>query len=198
MDATMFVENPVRNVRKAAISMRSFKHLFLIAMMSLPMTSCASADCELHNALSRAPSPDGKWVATFFDNVCGAGFVTNSFSSVELTLPNEPNSRDPSDVRTVFAMDDLVDPKIAAVTWTGSRTLQVTIPNDAWIGEQKSTFADVAISYKYVPDDPIERECLNRLRSLSIKKTYEELQKQDRDADMARCRAEGGPKPPLQ
>jgi hypothetical protein len=44
--------------------------------------------------------------------------VTNSFSSVELMRPNGTNLPDPADARTVFAMDHLVDPKIAAIAAT--------------------------------------------------------------------------------
>jgi hypothetical protein len=171
---------------------RCIKYLPLIVMIFLPVTARAAEDCELHEALSRATSPDGAWVAIFFDNVCAAGWVTNAFSSVEIMRPDETNSRDPSIARTVFEMDDFADRKIAAVTWTGSRTLQVTIPNDAWVDAQETAFGDVTISYKYVPDDPAERMCLIRMRSLSI----EQMQKLGpRDAYIARCRAEGTPKP---
>jgi hypothetical protein len=58
-DATMAVECPVRIERKAASSLRSFKHLLLIVMISLAMTASAAADCELHEALSGATSLDG-------------------------------------------------------------------------------------------------------------------------------------------
>jgi hypothetical protein len=68
-------------------------------------------------------------------------------------------------------------------------SLQVTIPNDAWIGEQRSEFADVTISYKFVPDDPVERACRAHLRSGSI----DEQQKWG-PAYVAKCRAEGGAK----
>jgi len=194
----MRTEKPtVRNKHKATSSMRLFRHLLLVIFISLPMTtSDLAADCELHEALSRATSSDGKWVAIFFDNVCGGGFVTTSFSSVELIRPNDMNLTNPSDGRTVFAMEDLVDPKIAAVTWVGPRNLQLTIPNDAWIDEQESTFADVTISYRHVPDDAIGRECLNRLRVLLRSLSIDELQRQPtRDEYIARCRSEGGLKP---
>jgi hypothetical protein len=190
--AAMTTQYFIRNKRKAASGMllRPIRRLSLIVTILLPMTACAAKDCELHEALSRGASPDGTWVAIFFDNVCAAGFVTIAFSSVELMRPNETNSRNPSTARTVFSMDGFVDPKVAAVTWTGPRTLQVTISNDAWVGTQESAFADVTISYKYMPDDPIERACLNRMRSLSAN----ELQKLGtRDAYIARCRAEGTP-----
>jgi hypothetical protein len=191
----MAVKSPIRNERRAPSGMllRFLKHLPLIMMISPAMTAGAVADCELHEPRSRATSPDGKWVATFFDNVCGAGFVTIVFSSVELAPANEMNSRNPS-TPNVFEMDDFADPKIAAVTWTGPRALQITVPNNAWIDEQESTFAGVTISYKYVPDDPIERARINRLYCSSIKETYEKQHEEPTPAYIARCGAEGGPK----
>jgi hypothetical protein len=129
-----------------------------------------TSGCEQRNRLVQAASPDDAWVATFYYNVCSHGaFVTTVTDTVEITRPNEEAAWTPS-AATVFGMDDLAlgAEKPLAVTWTGLRNLEVTIPNDAWAGEQQTAYADVTITYKYLPDEPIERACLKQWRALLI------------------------------
>src|SRR5258708_40091887 len=122
-------------------------------------------NCEQRQVLSQAMSPDGAWVATLYNNICSDGaFVTTISDSVEVTRRNEPATPMPVAGRTVFGMDDHPDgvPKPLAVRWTAQRGLEITIPNDALAGNQEVAFADITISYKYIPDDPAERAGLKK------------------------------------
>jgi hypothetical protein len=78
-------------------------------------------------------------------------------------------------------------------TWTAPRGLEITLPNDASVGTQKQAFGDIAISYRYIPDDPLERACLRKWRSLP----FDERQQYDyvngvKDF-VATCRIESNP-----
>jgi hypothetical protein len=141
--------------------------------------------------LAQATSPNGAWVATIYNNVCRDGaFVTTVSDTVEITRSGQEAS--PVPIGVVFGMDDLPygAEKPLAVNWLGPQSLQITIPNDAWAGSQRSAFADVAISYKYVPDDPIERACLKQWRSLPTDGMVRQISYMD--TFLRRCRAEGG------
>ena len=87
--------------------------------------------------------------------------------------------------------------KPLAVTWTRQRNLEITIPNDAWAGKQQLAFADVIISYKYVPDDPVERACLKRWRSLPVEEMVRRSSSPSENISSFRasCHAAGDPKP---
>jgi hypothetical protein len=173
------------------------KPLFVAWLASaVVLASCCfrPPDCEIRQVLSQAPSPDGAWVATVYFNVCGA-CVTSDFYSVEVTPPDEPATPMPEAGRTVFGMDYSGAPKPFAVRWTAQRSLEITIPNDARAAKQEEAFADMTISYKYVPDDPAERACLRKWYSQSIDEQVRRNLSPNENLKVfvAKCRAEGGP-----
>jgi len=96
--------------------------------------------------------------------------------------------------RTVFGMDT-IHPKPLAVRWTAQRSLEVTIPNDALVGKQEIAFADITISYKYIPDDPVERACLKKWYSQPTDEQVRRMLSPNENLKVfvAKCRAEGGP-----
>jgi len=152
--------------------------------------------CEIRTILSQSEAPDHAWVATIWNSVCSDGwFVTTIDDTVEIRTPNEPAAPVPTGV--VFGMDDhpFGVQKTLAVRWIAPRSLEITIPNDAWAGVQKSTFGDVTITYKYVPDDPVERACLRVWRSLPTEEMVRRSQSPTDNikAFVAKCHAEGGP-----
>ena len=69
------------------------------------------------------------------------------------------------------------------------------MPNDAWAGTQESSYADVTISYKYVPDDPVERSFLKQWQSLPSEEwARRSFSPTDNiKAFLAKCHAEGSP-----
>jgi hypothetical protein len=155
-------------------------------------------NCEQRQVLSQAMSPDGAWVATLYNNICSDGaFVTEISDSVEVTRPNEPATPMPVAGRTVFGMDDrpFDVPKPLAVRWTAQRSLEITIPNDALVGKQEVAFADITISYKYVPDDPAERACLKKWYSQPTEEQVRRMLSPTENLKvfLAKCRAEGEP-----
>jgi hypothetical protein len=150
--------------------------------------------CEQRQVFAEAVSPDGSWVARFYQNVCGGGFGTTYIDdTVEVARPNEAAHPVPT-VGVVFEMQDHFydQPKPMALRWLSAREIEVTIPNDAWAGTQQSTFGDLVISYRYTPDDPIERTCLKQWRTLPT----EEMVRRSLSANenlkafLARCHAE--------
>jgi hypothetical protein len=174
----------------------------LIAAAVLAWSSNAMAfqppGCEQRKALSQATSPDGAWVATIFNNICNDGaFVTVISDSVEITRPDEQPAPIPR-AGVVFGMDDhpFDVPKALSVKWITPRSLEITVPNDAWAGKQESSYADVTISYKYVPDDPVERSCLKQWQSLpseeSVRRSFSPTD--NIKAFLAKCHAEGAPR----
>jgi len=153
-------------------------------------------ECEERQAFAESASPDGTWVARFYNNVCGGGLGTTSvFDTVEISHSNDPLRPLPT-AGVVFGMDDhpYDQPKPSALKWLSARQLEITIPNDASFGRQDTNFSDVTIIYKYVPDDPIERACLKRWRSLP---TEEMVRRnfsltENIKAFLAKCHADGG------
>jgi hypothetical protein len=153
--------------------------------------------CEQRQIFAEAGSPDGAWVARFYQNVCGGGFGTTYVDdTVEIARPNDAPHPVPA-VGVVFEMSDSFydKPKPMTLRWLNVRELEVTIPNDAWTGAQQSTFDDLFISYKYISDDPVERACLKQWRSLST----DEMVRRSSSATenmkvfLARCHTESAP-----
>lgn len=169
--------------------------LVLAILVYFMLRQAQPPGCEERKTLARATSSDGAWAATVYENVCSdGGFVTIASNTVEITPPNQKTSPFPSDDTMVFGTggDPVQGPM--ALRWTGPKNLEITLPNDAWIGRQKSSFADLTISYKYVPDDPAERACLKQWRSLP---SDEEVRRSLSPTEnirvfLAKCRAEGG------
>jgi hypothetical protein len=147
--------------------------------------------------LSKAASPDGAWVATIYNNICSDGvFVTVVSDTVEITRPGEQAAPIPA-AGVVFGMDDhpFDVERALSVKWIADRGLEITIPNDASAGRQDSSYADLTISYKYVPDDPVERRCLKQWRSLPTDEMVRRsLTPTDNiNAFLTKCRAAGAP-----
>jgi hypothetical protein len=154
------------------------------------------AGCEERERLARAMSPDGAWVATVYDNWwTDGGFVTEIFATVEITRPDEKTSSCPS-TGTVLAMDAVPTVGPIAVRWTAPRTLDISIPKNEQIGKQEPAYADVAISYRYAADDPVEAACWKRWQALpggegaKLQKGSDGIV--DAEAFLAKCRAEIG------
>lgn len=146
--------------------------------------------------MARAPSPDGLWIAAVYDSSwTDGGFVTTFTETVEIARPDEKASSCPS-AGTVFAMDAIDPHEPIALIWTGPRSLEITIPNDADVGTQTSAFEDLGISYKYVPDDPIERACWKQWRSLPSEEVVRLMSgpaaAENFDMFFAKCHAEAG------
>ena len=150
--------------------------------------------CEQRQVFAETPSPDSSWTARFYQNICGGGFGTTYVDdTVEIVRPNEAPHPLPT-VGVVFEMEDPAygQPRPMALKWLSERELEVTIPNNANAGTQQSTFADIAISYRYAPDDPIERACLKQWRALPTDETVRRNLSltENMKAFLARCQGE--------
>ncbi len=148
--------------------------------------------CEQHQVFAEAVFLDGSWVARFYQNVCGE-FGTYVDDTVEIARPNEAAPHVPTVGVVVFEMMDQPGPM--ALRWLNARELEVTIPNDVWAGGQQSSFADLTISYRYIPDDPVERACLKQWRSVPIEEMVRRSSSatENGKAFLARCVAESVP-----
>jgi hypothetical protein len=168
------------------------KRIISAFAFAVVLASCSDA-CEQRKVLAQAASPDGAWVATVYYNVCALGpLVTAVSDTVEVARPNEKPTPVPSPA-TVFGMDDYYDDnKPISVAWIGPRNLEITIPNDASAGKQDSAFADITISYKYMPDDPVERACLKQWRSLPVEEMVRRNSSSAENikAFLSKCKAE--------
>jgi hypothetical protein len=153
-------------------------------------SSFPPANCEQRKELMRAPSPDGAWVASFYYNVCSdGGFVTSYSDTVELARPNDPPTPGPTR-GLVFGMDHDRDDVPRGLTWTAPRRLAITIPNEAWIGGQNTSYRDVTIFYTYVPDDPVERACRNEWLSIPVvERDHRSQTPGERESFFAHCRS---------
>ena len=172
--------------------------VLIFSTLSPILSPWRAPGCEQRAMLAQAPSPDGAWVAAIYNNICSDGaFVTTIDDTVEITRPDEPSSPVPS-TGVVFGMDDRPydTKKPLAVTWLDRRSLEVTIPNDAWAGKQELAYADVTITYKYVPDDPVERACLKQWRSLPTQDQVRRSQSATENirAFLSKCEAESRPR----
>ena len=150
--------------------------------------------CDRRQVFAEAGSPDGAWVARFYQNGCGGGFGTSYVDdTVEIARSDEAPQPVPV-VGVVFEMSDSFydKPKSMTLRWLNLRELKVTIPNDAWTGAQQTTFDNLLISYRYIPDDPIERACLKQWRSLSTDEMVRRSSSatENMEVFLARCRTE--------
>jgi hypothetical protein len=174
-------------------SIAAFFHLTGLSLIPLMLwmffTQALPPGCEQRKELASAVSPDGAWVASITDNICSDGlFVTTYTDEVELRRSDEPMAPFPSR-QGVFALDNAGSPREPlAVTWLGPRSLEITIPNEAWIGRQETGFRGVTISYRYVPDDPLQRACAKQLHALIADERFR-TKNLTRAEFFARCRA---------
>jgi hypothetical protein len=171
--------------------------LLTLGIFYLLFAHGAASRCEQRQVFAEVPSPDGSWTARFYQNVCGGGFGTTYVDdSVEIARPDEAPHPLPT-VGVVFEMHDRYysQPRPMALQWLSAQELEITIPNDVAAGTQQSTFGDLAISYKYTPDDPIERACLKQWRALPTDEMVRRSQSptENQKAFLAGCKANSMP-----
>ena len=166
----------------------------LLLGVSYWVFASGESGCEQRQVFAEAVSPDGSWVARFYQNACGRGFGTDYVDdTVEVARPNEAAHPVPT-VGVVFEMQDHFydQPKPMALRWLNTNEIEITIPNDTWASTQQSTFGDLVISYRYTPDDPIERACLKQWRTLPTDEMVRRSSSatENMKAFLARCHAE--------
>jgi hypothetical protein len=129
----------------------------------LAIAGCSSQpeDCEVRDLISEVTSPDSRWSASLYSNVCAAGLVTSPSVTVELRPANSKATGYPGE-GVVFGMDDFGPPSRSTpkVHWLNANTLRIVTPNEAFIGTQLSSYRGVVVDYTYEPDDPVVRQCL--------------------------------------
>jgi hypothetical protein len=138
------------------------RRAILVAGM-LAFAGCGSEreDCEVRDLLSEVTSPDSRWMASLYSNVCAAGFVTSPSVTVELRPANRKATGYPEE-GVVFGMDDFGPTSRSGLrlNWLNANTLRIVTPNEAFIGTQLSSYRGVVVNYTYEPDDPVVRQCL--------------------------------------
>ena len=129
----------------------------------LVIAGCSSEpeDCEVRDLLSEVTSPDSRWSASLYANVCAAGLVTIASVTAELRPAHSKATGYPGE-GVVFGMDDFGPTSRSALKlhWLNANTLRIVTPNDAFIGTQLSSYRGVLVNYTYEPDDPVVRQCL--------------------------------------
>ncbi len=159
--------------------------VFIFALASLAVAShdaFAIPACDERRGLAHALSPDGKWIAEIFSNICGGdGFgSTEPTDTVEIRSALTPPSPLPSGI--IFGMDyNKKQESSLAVNWSTTNELLVTVPNDASVGSIKNDYKGLRIVYKYIPtDDPVERLCIREWQRSSSEDTIPDF--------VAKCR----------
>jgi hypothetical protein len=143
----------------AAVSLR--RAILVTGMLAIAGCSSQPEDCEVRDLLSEVTSPDSRWSASLYANVCGAGFVTSPSVTVELR-PANSKATGYAGEGVVFGMDDFGPTSRSGLRlhWLNANTLRIVTPNEAFIGTQLSSYRGVVVSYIYEPDDPVVRQCL--------------------------------------
>ena len=135
----------------------------ILAAGILANAGCSSQpeDCEVRDLLSEVTSPDSRWSASLYANVCAAGLVTVPSVTVELRPAHSKATGYPGE-GVVFGMDDFgpTSRSTLRLHWLNAKTLRIVTPNDAFIGTQLSSYRGVVVTYTYEPDDPVVRQCL--------------------------------------
>ena len=151
-------------------------------------------ECEQRKVFAEEISPDGARAARLYQNVCGGGFGTGYVDfTVEIARPDERPPRVQA-ADAVFEMADDGDDKPEPMTlrWLDEKKLEIAIPTGVRAGRQQETYENLTISYRYLNDDPIERACIQRWRSLPINEQVHQSMspKENMTAFLAQCHAE--------
>ena len=135
----------------------------ILAAGILANAGCSSQpeDCEVRDLLSEVTSPDSRWSASLYANVCAAGLVTVPSVTVELRPAHSKATGYPGE-GVVLGMDDFGPTSRSGLrlNWLNANTLRIVTPNEAFIGTQLSSYRGVVVTYTYEPDDPVVRQCL--------------------------------------
>jgi hypothetical protein len=133
------------------------------AIVAVCAANCGKpADCEARDLLAQAQSPDSRWTAALYSNVCAAGTVTSASVTAEIR-PAGSTALGYPDNGVIFGMEDFgaASRQPLKIEWVDPSTVRITLPNEALIGRQLSNFDGITISYAYEPDDLAVRKCLN-------------------------------------
>src|SRR3989442_969457 len=138
----------------------------------LAVAGCRSQPeaCEVRDLLSEVTSPDSRWNASLYSNVCAAGLVTVPSVTAELRPAHSKATGYPGE-GVLFGMDDFGPASRSALGlhWLNAHTLRIVIPNDASIGTQLSSYRGFLITYTYERDDLVVRKCLKNWLSETSK-----------------------------
>jgi hypothetical protein len=133
-------------------------------MVAAALAGCSKVEeCEQRQLLSEAIAPTKTQVAFLYSNVCAAGLVTSASVTAEIRSFGAKPEGSPGD-SVVFGMEDFgpISRQALQLHWQNATTLQITVPNEAFIGTQLTSFKGVSIRYVYVPDEPVIRDCLHK------------------------------------
>src|SRR2546421_11055946 len=100
----------------------------------LAVAGCRSEPeaCEFRDLLSQVMSPDSRWSASLYSNVCAAGLVTVASVTAELRPAHSKTTGYPGE-GVVFGMDDFgpTSRSTLRLHWLNAHTLRIVTPNDA-------------------------------------------------------------------
>lgn len=168
--------------------------LMFLVMAAAVFAPGGLTGCEPRQVHAETTSTDGAWTATSYTDTCVQGpFTTVVYDSVEIHGAHEPAQRAPK--KAVFAKDHYTNDPPLTVTWIAPRILEIKLPNLSSIGKQQTEFADVAIVYRYVPDDPVDRICSKRWSAVMSDTRSLERPQPDRATFFAACRGTASGQP---
>jgi len=135
--------------------------ILVTGMLTIAGCNSEPRDCEVRDLLTEVMSPDSRWTASLYSNVCAAGLITSPSVTAELRPANSKATGYPGE-GVVFGMDDFGPSSRSALNlhWLNAHALRIVAPNEAFIGTQLSSYRGVVINYIFEPDDPAVRQCL--------------------------------------
>ena len=122
--------------------------ILVTGMLAIAGCNSEPRDCEVRDLLTEVMSPDSRWTASLYSNVCAAGLVTSPSVTAELRPAHSKATGYPGE-GVVFGMDDFGPTSRLALRlqWLNAHTLRIVIPNHASIGTQLSSYRGVVVTY---------------------------------------------------
>jgi hypothetical protein len=123
--------------------------ILVVAMLAIAGCSSQPEDCEVRDLLSEVTSPDSRWSASLYSNICAAGLVTIPSVTAELRPAHSKATGYPGE-GVVFGMDDFGPTARSGLrlNWLNANTLRIVTPDDASIGTQLTSYRGVVITYR--------------------------------------------------
>jgi hypothetical protein len=123
-----------------------------------------SAGCDRGSEIPAVVSPTGSLVARGIYLQCGGPMANTAANYVVIVRPGHEPTRDDE----VFSGDWGYINEVS-ISWKDDQLLQITLPNDALIYDQREKLGDVAVEVKFKSDDPLVREAALRERQQRVK-----------------------------
>jgi len=99
-----------------------------------------------------ATSPDGRWIASTYEEVCDLGLVTSDAAVIALGQSEHSRSQ------VIIGMDaPSSDSDWPKAYWQAANRILIIVSNHSELSLQMARYQGVDVEVRYCPDDPVER-----------------------------------------